>query len=341
MKTISITELSDSQWQKYFELMQNLNRKYAPDFYKPDDNAAEFKTGKLEFHKEHLLYHHTENVIFSDDMSAAVAFFSHTNYEEVLGCNFDVDADVINDKFMRIIFNEIYQALVNIGGDIAAHCWYFNERRINALNMMGAETIDKHLMSRIYRKDMDVNFYRGKADKYKPEGGFNLKYFQKHPYELISGIVKFINESHRAINALSNYKIPLRDQTEAEIRRYMEINDSKLHEFILFDKDDEIAGICEVNEDEFGGKRLRQGLTGVAEKYRGRGFGKFLKASLYAKALEENFDFAFIQTDTMPWNKYMYRINEELGFKSYKEGYEFRLTKEFLENYLNVHEPVV
>ncbi len=340
MKKISITEITDSQWHKYFELMQKLNRKYAPDFYRPEDSWQEFKKEKLKMHDKHHPFDHVENILFDDEFTKAVAFCSHTNYKEILGCSFDVDADVISDKFMHFIMQGIYQALISIDEDVAAHCWYFNERRINALNMIGAEIIDKHLMSRIYRKDMDVNFYRGIVNKYKPDTEFKLKYFQKHPMELISWIVKFINESHRAINALNHYKIPLKDQTEEEIRRYMNINDDNLHELIMFDKHDEIAGICEINVDNFGGKRLRQGLTAVSEKYRGRGFGKFLKASLYAKALEKNFDFDFIQTDTMPWNKYMYRINEELGFKPYKEGFEFRLTKEFLENYLNVHEPV-
>jgi hypothetical protein len=36
----------------------------------------------------------------------------------------------------------------------------------------------------------------------------------------------------------------------------------------------------------------------------------------------------------MPWNTYMFRINEELGFKPHKEGFEFELTKEQLRKYL-------
>ncbi len=341
MKTKSITELSDTGWKKYFELHQNLNRKYAPDFYLPDNSVQKFKEDKIKMHNDHHPFNHVENVIFDDELTKAVAFYSHTNYKETLGCGFDTDEDVISPVFMNFIMREIYQALLSIEGNVAARFWYFNNRRINALNMIGAEIVDKHILNRIYRKDMDINFYRSIIEKNKPNGEFIIKFYDKHPIELLSEFVKFINESHRAINALSHYKIPLKDQTEEEIRRYMNINDDNLHELIMFDKNDEIAGISEINVDNFGGKRLRQGLTGVAEKYRGRGFGKFLKASLYEKALEENFDFDFIQTDTMPWNKYMYRINEELGFKPYKEGFEFRLTKEFLENYLNVHEPVI
>jgi hypothetical protein len=48
-------------------------------------------------------------------------------------------------------------------------------------------------------------------------------------------------------------------------------------------------------------------------------------------------DFEIITSDTMPWNKHMFKINEELGFKPYKTGARFKFTKEFLENYLHIN----
>ena len=76
------------------------------------------------------------------------------------------------------------------------------------------------------------------------------------------------------------------------------------------------------------------GLTGVHKNYRGNGFGKYLKAKMFFHLLMNYPDFNIISTDTMQWNKYMYKINEDFGFKHYKTGARFRFTKEFLENYL-------
>jgi hypothetical protein len=53
------------------------------------------------------------------------------------------------------------------------------------------------------------------------------------------------------------------------------------------------------------------------------------------KMLKENKDFKYVTTDTSPWNKYMFRINEEFGFKKHRTGCSFKLTKELLNNYLN------
>lgn len=39
-------------------------------------------------------------------------------------------------------------------------------------------------------------------------------------------------------------------------------------------------------------------------------------------------------SDTMPWNTYMFRINEEFGFRFQRKGYAFKLTGEFIENFI-------
>ncbi len=74
----------------------------------------------------------------------------------------------------------------------------------------------------------------------------------------------------------------------------------------------------------------------MARAHRGKGFAGYLKAKMYLKLLEENSDFTNIETDTMSWNTYMYRINEEFGFKPLKYGCEFKLTKDFVESYLEI-----
>jgi GNAT superfamily N-acetyltransferase len=108
--------------------------------------------------------------------------------------------------------------------------------------------------------------------------------------------------------------------------------------YILFNESAEIAGLCSVCIDSFRSETLRHvgTLTAVAAKYRGKGIARYLKAKLYLKLLEENKDFKYITTDTMPWNKYMYKINNEFGFKPYIKGCSFKITKEFLENYLKL-----
>lgn len=77
----------------------------------------------------------------------------------------------------------------------------------------------------------------------------------------------------------------------------------------------------------------RGGLTAVGRNYRGEGLAKYLKANMYLKMLELYTDFEYIITDTYPWNKYMYRINEDMGFRPHKKICKFRFSKEFLKNF--------
>jgi len=78
------------------------------------------------------------------------------------------------------------------------------------------------------------------------------------------------------------------------------------------------------------------GLTTVGRNYRGKNLAKYLKAKMYLKMLEEYPDFEFIRTDTYPWNRHMYRINEEMGFKPYEKYTEMKFKKSQIEQYLNV-----
>ncbi len=55
---------------------------------------------------------------------------------------------------------------------------------------------------------------------------------------------------------------------------------------------------------------------------------------MYLKIREDYPNFRHALTDTYPWNKYMFKINEELGFKILCEGCIFKFTKENLDKIL-------
>jgi GNAT superfamily N-acetyltransferase len=75
-------------------------------------------------------------------------------------------------------------------------------------------------------------------------------------------------------------------------------------------------------------------LTGVQEKYRGRGLGKWLKAEMLLKVKEEFPKTKIITTGNATTNAPMLSINDRLGFKPHKEGITGQLTLETLGEYL-------
>jgi len=76
------------------------------------------------------------------------------------------------------------------------------------------------------------------------------------------------------------------------------------------------------------------GLTGVLEKYQGRGLGKYLKA-LMSYDLRENFPkVEFVNTDNAESNAPMLSINERMGFKPHKSWIAYKITVEDLKKQL-------
>ena len=82
---------------------------------------------------------------------------------------------------------------------------------------------------------------------------------------------------------------------------------------------------------------LWQGLTGVANAYRGRGLGKWTKAAMLLRVRREFPDIRIVGTNNNATNEAMLSINERLGFRTHKEPIVVQMKLEDLEAYLRRH----
>lgn len=79
---------------------------------------------------------------------------------------------------------------------------------------------------------------------------------------------------------------------------------------------------------------IGQGLTGVKKKYRGRGLGKWLKATMLLRVRDQLPQVGVVQTGNATTNESMLSINHRLGFEKYKEGENFQISLGALRKYL-------
>lgn len=104
--------------------------------------------------------------------------------------------------------------------------------------------------------------------------------------------------------------------------------------FYTLESNGDISGLTEIEYRPERESMAEQLLTGVQEKYRGSGLGKWLKAVMLLKIKEEFPKVKIITTGNATTNSPMLSINDRLGFKPHKEGITAQLTLESLEKYL-------
>jgi RimJ/RimL family protein N-acetyltransferase len=80
---------------------------------------------------------------------------------------------------------------------------------------------------------------------------------------------------------------------------------------------------------------LNQGFTGIYPAYRSKGLGKWLKAAMMNKILEERPEVEFIRTGNANSNAPMLKINVEMGFKPYTANTIWQVETEQVEKYLS------
>ncbi len=100
------------------------------------------------------------------------------------------------------------------------------------------------------------------------------------------------------------------------------------------EEEGEISGMTEMFYLPDRETMIGQGLTGVKEAYRGRGLGKWLKATMLLRVRDQLPQVTVVQTGNATENEAMLSINRRLGFEKYKEAENFQTTLEALQQYL-------
>ncbi len=103
---------------------------------------------------------------------------------------------------------------------------------------------------------------------------------------------------------------------------------------IIHEKDGVISGLTDILYHPSKAPLLTQALTGVDQKYRGHGKGKWAKAAMLLKIRETFPDIREISTSIATTNAPMLSINERLGFKLHLEAYHMQAETEKLGEFL-------
>jgi len=336
-KTVLLNEMNDNEWQEYFVMIQDVRRKHYRNIYNPAYTAEELRKDWFKYYEAYTAKSFEQHAIFCNDK--AEGWVGTLLDSRSASFNFEANFDELPAELVKIILEKVYEYMLKHDLKDIYH-WTFEKRKIAALKTISAPIIEELIDTRLLRSEMDTGFYNSIISA-TDITGYRLEYCESLPDELWDNFTELmydILEDYRASNPVKQERKRM-GKADWQLRdRSEKLSGSKMQMYMLLTTQNEIAAYCSLYVDENNKERIRHngGFTAVARAHRGRGFAAFLKAKMYLKLLAENPDFTSIETDTMPWNEYMYRINERFRFKPFKFGCEFKLSREFINNYLKL-----
>ena len=337
LKTILLKNFEADDWQIYFAMIQEVRRKYYPVTYNPDNTPAKLKDEWYKYYDAYREKSFEQYGIFED--SIAKAWVGFMCGSRAASFNMDANYDEFPGDILKVMLSKIYEYMEKHKLSEVYH-WTFEDRKIAALKGIDVPIYEKMINTIVYRNEMNTDFYNGIISG-TDISGYTLMFCEDLPEELYDNFTVLmydILEDYRSLNPVKKENSRM-EKTDWQLRDKSEkLSGSKMQMYMLMTPENEIAAYCSLYVDSYNKETIRHsgGFTAVARAHRGRGFAAFLKAKMYLKLLAENPDFTNIETDTMPWNIHMYRINERFGFKPFKYGYDFKLSREFINNYLKL-----
>ncbi len=335
IEIIPVTNGDEEIWQKYFELSQEISRIHYPGGYRADNTLEKFR----KMLEPGASYTASGNFIITEN-SKPSAWLDMAVVGNEFYFGFDLLSENVPEKLLKSVLSKVNELMQEYNFNESE---YFSQREtiINAFKDIDAPVSDEMITTRLNRADMNLQMYKDIVNG-SELNGWKLECYTEIPADIIDDYINCMNEFSIDISTLNPFKRsypPYTAETWKEQLESYNVKGMGLLIYILSHSDGKIAGMCSVFTDAYQKQVIRHngGITGVTAKHRGKGIGKYLKAKMHLKLLEENKEFEYITTDTMPWNKHMFRINEEIGFKPYRKASCFKITREFLQNYINLN----
>jgi len=330
MITIQARVMSDDKWKSVAKFEDLSKKEINPKQWDGkatdwkalrDDTLNSPKVSEIPFSNIYYLFDENNTVSCIEAFERRGNLYLEYSYQEKI--------------ITKNILKSIYKIMDERNKDEAFYST-FNERQYLAIIETGAEVFEELMYSRLLKKDIDFSKLQIIIDSNKIAQSYELKLFHNIPEEIYDRFVNYMNEVIIDSNFFHPKKKVINEYTMSDLlERVNDIKEDRcpFYMYMLFDNNN-IAGHCSafvgMTDNIHWIDHIGAGFTSAGRNYRGKNLAKYLKAKMYMKIQEDYPDFQYIMTDTFPWNKYMYRINEQMGFTPFMKEYNFRFTKEHL-----------
>ncbi|MEO8744179.1 MAG: GNAT family N-acetyltransferase [Candidatus Dormibacter sp.] len=115
-----------------------------------------------------------------------------------------------------------------------------------------------------------------------------------------------------------------------DYRERMKLGGERLHQVIAREPAGVVSGITDIIWAPYRPTILQQQFTGVRPEARGRGLGKWIKAAMLLHLRKLYPEAQWMATGNAGSNAPMLAINKQLGFKQYRVGTEYQMSRDAL-----------
>jgi GNAT superfamily N-acetyltransferase len=130
--------------------------------------------------------------------------------------------------------------------------------------------------------------------------------------------------------ALDHGEIVITPERMHEWYARLDLSGEVQHTVMTREPEGVISGITDTTWAPYRPALIHQQFTGVRPEARGRGLGKWIKSAMLLHLRELYPDAEWVATDNAGSNAPMLKINRALGFKPYRQGTEYQITRDEL-----------
>ncbi|MDH5401233.1 MAG: hypothetical protein OEZ01_00715 [Candidatus Heimdallarchaeota archaeon] len=335
MKEYDFNLLTDEEWESYFIHFEKISRERFPSYPLMDrDLRKQFLTvndPNLTTHRM-LIFDRTKPVI-NRCIGYAYIGYVHQKSNNYEANKHFAEIHITLDKEYRR--KGIATGIFNLFGDFTRSLgrsrlmvWTVTDTGKLTCESFNGELTHKHYSNKSEIKELDWQM----IDDWIEEGrkkavGVTLERYNEIPEDDIEEYARVYTEVENQAPDGSSGRIAV---TPEHIRigekRAKDIG-TTITVIISREEDGVISGLTEIMYNPRESDKIQQELTGVLEKYRGRGLGKWLKAEMLVHIRSTYPDVTYISTGNAMENAPMLSINNRLGFKPQNvwHVYEFDL----------------
>ena len=333
--TVGEDDITDEQWRGYFELHKELSERYDTPY-----SLVSWQTTRDRTLSRQSSERGNERAfILLDNQFAAWGGFNGRNIGtpgQAAFFMFDFIDQFTSPELERAIIEPIgrwmdkYDLKESFGVVNDAH-------RKQMAQRWGAKKLsrlDEYVLDRKSARQDKIEEWLTVTPR--KHANLRLEFFQLLPERLVEPFSELLVETLGDMPEEADGGLPFHAtvQDERKLERWRQKNGLTLYKYLLFDQGNELVAMTLVDVDLNNPANAFQQMTGITERYRGKGLAKWLKAAMYKKLGEDFPGSQRLITSMRSKNEPMTAINDQMGFQLVRRGVEYKLTPEIVAQYL-------